>query len=194
MRKIDLLSIIVLTGMLSSSISVSDVFATASGEEVVHSIFEYDIEYQERARAVVAEKMYHWPEESYVRWRPIRIEPREVLREEIVSDNAMPASLQLTLFHDMIVSAQRTRYMYIEATGDAIWEGVIPSFENSRVEITIVDTTDKFANTEERIAFVIRIWAPPRHFYILPADDLDIYVAMEGRVSDDKNIEWAPNY
>jgi hypothetical protein len=194
MRKIDLLSIIVLTGMLSSSISVSDVFATASGEEVVHSIFEYDVEYQERARAVVAEMMYHWPEESYVRWRPVRIEPREVLQEEIVSDNAMPASLQLTLFHDMIVSAQRTRYMYIEATGDAIWEGVIPGFENSRVEITIVDTTDKFANTEERIAFVIRIWAPPRHFYILPTDDLDIYVAMEGRVSDDKNVEWAPNY
>ena len=180
--------------MLSSSIGVADVSGSASDEEIVHSIFEYDIEYQERARAVVEEKMYHWPEESYVRWRPVRIEPSEVLQEELVSDNAMPASLQLTLFHDLIVSAQRTGYTYIEATGDAIWEGVIPGFELSRVEITIVDTTDKLMNTEERIAFVIRIWYPPRHFYILPTDDLDVYVAMEGRVSDDKNVEWAPNY
>ena len=194
MRKIDLLCIIVLTGMLSSSISESDVLATTSAIEVVHSIFEYDFEYQERARAVVEEMMSHWPEEAYVRWRPVRIEPREVLREEITSDGAMPASLQLTVFPDLIVSAQRTRYTYIEATGDAIWEGVIPGFELSRVRITIVDTTDKLANTTDRIAFVIKIWDPPRHFYILPTDDLDVYVAMEGRVSDDKNVEWAPNY
>jgi len=102
--------------------------------------------------------------------------------------------LQLEIFPDMIVNAQRKRYTYIEATGDAIWEGVIPGFELSRVEITIVDTTDKLANTEERIAFVIRVWDPPRHLYISPTDDLDVYVAIEGRVSDDTNVEWAPNY
>ncbi len=193
MRKINLLCIIVLTGMLSSSKGVSDVFASASAEEIVHSIFEYDFEYQERARAGAAEMMKHMSEESYVRWRPVRVEPNEVLREKIDSDDALPESLQLTLFPDMIVSAQRTRYSYIETTGDAIWEGVIPGFENSRVEITIVDSTDKLANKPERITFVIRIWDPPRHSYILPVDDQDVYVAIEGRVSDNMNSDWAPN-
>ena len=93
----------------------------------------------------------------------------------------------------MIVSAQKTDYFYDETTGGAIWGGVIPGFELSRVEISIVDMTDKLASTPERIAFVIKIWDPPRHFYILPTDDLDVYVAMEGRVSNDENIEWAPN-
>lgn len=193
MPRIDLLFIFVLTGMLLSSMSVSDVIAQAPGEEVVHSIFEYDIEYQERARAVVAEMMYHWPEESYVRWRPVRVEPSAVLEEDIASDYAMPALLQLTVFPDIIVSAQRTRYSYFEASGNAIWEGVIPGFALSRVEITIVDSTDKLANTEDRIAFVIRISDPPRHFYIHPTDDLDVYVAIEGRVADDTKVEWAPN-
>lgn len=180
--------------MLSSSISVSDVFGPTPGEEIIHSIYEYDFEYQERARAVAAAKMYHWGEDSYVRWRPIRIEPREVLQDEISSDNAMPISLQLTVFPDLIVNAQRERYTYIKATGDAIWNGVIPGFELSGVEITIVDMTDKLANTEERISFVIRIWDPPRHWYIYPADDLNTYVAIEGRVSDGKVIELPPNY
>ena len=172
---------------------MSDVVGPALGEEIVHSIFDYDIEYQERARSVVAEMMYHWREDSYVRWRPVRIVPREVLQEEFLSDDAMPESLRLTIFPDMIVSAERTRYNYIEATGGAIWEGVIPGSEFSRVRIGIVDMTDKLTKSEERIAFVINIWDPPRNFSILPTDDLDVYVAVEGRVSDDTNIEWAPN-
>ena len=194
MPKFCLLCIVALTGALSSSISVSDAIAQAPDEEVVHSVFEFDNEYQERARAVVAEMMSHWPEESYVRWRPVRIEPSEVLQDEISSENAMPASLQLTVFPDLIVSAQRTSYTYSEASRGAIWEGVIPGFELSRVEVSIVDSTDKLANTPERIAFAIKIWDPPRRFHILPTDDLDVYVAIEGRVSDNTDIEWAPHH
>jgi hypothetical protein len=193
MRKTVLLCIFVLTSVLSSSISVSDVVAKASGDEIIHSIFDYDVAYQERARAAVEEMMYHWPQNSYVRWRPVRIVPSEVLQEEMSSHNAMPAMLQLTVFHDIILSARKTRYTYFEETGDSIWEGVVPGIDLSRVEITIVDTTDKLLNTEERIGFVIRIWRPPKHFYIFPTEDPDAYVAIEGRVAEDKNIEWAPN-
>lgn len=192
MRKIDLICVIVVTGLFASSIGPVDASGPVPAKEVVHSIFEFDFEYQERARSVVAEMMSHMGDDTYVRWRPIRIEPREILQAKIIGYSAMPESLQLTVFPDTIVSAQRTRYTFREATGNAIWEGVIPGFENSRVEITIVDMTDRFAKTDERIAFVIRIWDPPRQYAILPTDDLDIYVAVEVRVPDDTDTQWAP--
>lgn len=193
MRKTVLLCIFVLLGVLSSSISVSDVVVKVSGEEIIHSIFDYDVAYQERARAAVEEMMYHWPQDSYVRWRPVRIVPSEVLQGEMASDNAMPTSLQLTVFPDIVVKARKTSYSYFENVGGAIWEGVIPDVAHSKVEITIVDATDKLLSKEERVGFVIRIWNPPKHFYISPTDDPDVYVAIEGRVADDKNVRWAPN-
>jgi hypothetical protein len=178
--------------MHSASISVADAVANGSGDEIVHSIFDYDVEYQERARAAVEELMYHRPQDSYVRWRPVRVVPREVLRDEILSDNAMPEALKITAFHDFAVSARKVRYTYFEHLGSAIWEGVIPGIENSRVEITIVDATDKLMKTEERIGFVIKVWHPPKHFYISPTEDLDVYVAIEGHVANDRNIREEP--
>jgi len=192
-RKSDLLCIVALMGLLSYSISVSDVLAEDSGGEIVHSIYEYDIEYQERARVVAAEMMSHWPEESYVRWRPVRIDPKQVLQEKTISENALPEFIQLTVFPDLIVNAQYTSYFFDDASGGAIWRGVIPGFELSWVEIGIVDLTDKLASTEDRLSFVIRIGNPPRHYYVSPTDDLDVYVAIEGRVADDTRVEWAPN-
>ena len=193
MRKINLLCIIVLTGMLSSSIAMSEEIDPALGKEIVHSIFEFDIEYQERARSIVAEMMYHWHETAYVRWRPVRIVPRELLQEKLLSSDAMPESIRLTIFPDSIVNARKTDYFYDEATGGAIWTGVMPGSELSQVRISIVDMTDKFTKSEERIAFVIKVWNPPKHYAILPTDDLDVYVAIEGRAFNDTNVEWAPN-
>ncbi len=191
-RKSDVLCFVALTVLLSYSIGVSDVLADDSTGEIVRSIYEYDIEYQERARDVATEKMSHWPEESYVRWRPVRVEPKQVLQEKSISENALPEFIQLTVFPDLIVNAQNTGYFFDDANGGAIWSGVIPGFDLSNVEISIVDFTDKLAGTEDRLAFVIRIWIPPRHLYVFPTDDLDVYVAIEGRVADDTDPEWAP--
>lgn len=193
MQKTVQLCIFALTGVLWSSISVSDAVVKASGDEIIHSIFDYDVAYQERARAAVEEMMYHWSQDSYVRRRPVRIIPNEVLEDESSSDGAMPEMLQLTVFPDVILSARKTRYTYIDKTGDSIWEGVVQGNDLSRVEITIVDTTDKLLNGEERIGFVIRIWHPPKHFYVLGTEDPDVYVAIEGRAAADEKIRWAPN-
>lgn len=182
MRYVRLFCVIFLTGLLSCTESEPDSPATTPYQEIVHSISEYDVEYQNRARAVAEEMMSHWPEESYVRWRPVRIEPSEVLQDEILSDSAMPELLQLTLYPDTIVSAQKTRYKYMEETGGAIWEGVIPGFELSRVEIGIVTATGD-------TAFVIRIWDSPKHYYILATDYPDVYVALEGRVKPSASLD-----
>ena len=193
MRKNQLICLFALTVVLWSSISMSEVVVKASGDEIIHSIFDYDVAYQERARAAVEKKMYHWPQHSYVRWRPVRVIPDEVLQDEIASDNALPEMLQLTVFPDVILEVRKTRYTYFEETGDSIWEGVVPGIKHSRVEIAIVDMTDRLLSGEERIGFVIKIWQPPKHFYVLGTDDLDVYVAIEGRADDDKKISWAPN-
>ncbi len=85
MRYVGLFCAIFLTGLISCTESEPNSPTTTPYQEIVHSISEYDVEYQNRARAVAEEKMSHWPEESYVRWRPVRIEPSEVLQDEILS-------------------------------------------------------------------------------------------------------------
>ena len=74
----------VVTSLISCSENESPSLAIVPGPELIHSISEYQIEYQTRAESVANELMQHWPKESYVRWRPVRIKPGEVLNGDFL--------------------------------------------------------------------------------------------------------------
>lgn len=176
MKKIGPFCVLFLACIVSCGRSDPDSVATTPHQEIVHSISEYGIEYKDRARVVSEEMMSHWPAESYLRWRPVRIEPSEVLRDDILSASAMPQFLSLTPFPDVTLVAQRASYLPIESTGGAIWEGVIPTSETSNVRVNIVSATG-------HIAFAVEIWDPPKKYYIFATDSPDVYVAIEGQIN-----------
>lgn len=193
-RSTGVLCLIFLICVFASWTALADVTPTADYEEVIHSIYEYSPPYPERAQAIVSEIMKQWGEDAYLRWRPVRIEPRELLNGDISSAHAVPTALQFSVFPDTIIQAQESRYTYFEETRGAIWRGTIPGIEFSYVEINIVvDTTKKLKGEEESIGFSIRIWDQSRHFYIFPTEDLDVYVAIEGRKINDRHMKWHPN-
>ena len=159
---------------------------TDLGPELIHAIAEYDIEYQTRAKTIAQDQMQHWPDESYVRWRPVRIEPSVVLNHDFLKAGAMPASLSLSPFPDTRIYARQTKYTAFEHINQALWEGTIPNSDHGTVRVTIV-------GMDEGTAFVINVWNPPNTYHIAASDSLDVYVAIEGHVSDNTNIKWAPN-
>ena len=166
----------VVTSLISCSENESPSLAIVPGPELIHSISEYQIEYQTRAESVANELMQHWPKESYVRWRPVRIKPREVLNGDFLKSGAMPTLLRLSPFPDIELDARQTRYTAFEHINQALWEGAIVDSDDSSVRITIV-------GWEEEPAFVIDVWNSPNKYHIFATDSLDVYVAVEVRVN-----------
>jgi len=142
------------------------------GPELIHAIAEYDVEYQVRANSVAQDLMQHWPEESYIRWRPVRIEPRSFLSRSHMDDGAMPNTISITPFPDVTIVADVSDYMIIDANDDAIWKGQIRGADGGYVEVTIVGEVDN-------PSFSIRISSTRHSFNIFSTDVPEVYVAME---------------
>ena len=142
------------------------------GPELVHSISEYGVDYQSRAEAIAMDQMQHWPDESFVRWRTVRVHPDEILKHDFLKPGAMPTSLTLSPFEDTIFHVRQTRYVTFDHINQSLWEGEILGSEHSRVEIAII-------GLDEGPAFVIKIGNPPNNYSISPTDSLDVYIAME---------------
>ena len=166
----------VITSLISCSEIESPSLAIVPGPELIHSISEYEIEYQTRAESVANELMQHWPKESYVRWRPVRIEPGEVLKGDFLKSGAMPTSLRLSPFPDIELFVHQTGYAAFEHINQALWDGAVLDSDDSSVRITIVGVV-------EGIGFVIDVWNSPNKYHIFATDSLDVYVAVEVRVN-----------
>jgi len=177
------LLLLCLCAILASSPSIAAELTNsnyAAAQEIVHDISESDSSYQNRARAIVEAKMSHYPEESYIRWRPVRIDTSEVLRKHYLEPDAMPISLWLSPFPNVNLFVQQStytplRYSEFEYANGAIWEGYIDGDEHTSVRITVV-------GSEHGPGFVIVISDPPRKYSLLPTDDRDVYVAIELRI------------
>ncbi len=177
-----LCSCVFFTGLpsLVSELTNSDY---AAAQQVIHDISKFDSSFQDRARAIVEEKMSRYPEETYLRWRPVQIDPDDVLREHYLEPDAMPASLWLSPFSDVNLFAKRReytplRYSKFDYANSAIWEGHIDGDENTSVRITVV-------GSEDGPGFVIEISDPPRKYSVRPTDERDVYVAIEQRMHTD---------
>lgn len=162
----------VLTMLISCAERSSPPETVDAGPELVHSISEFNVEYQSRAETVAKDLMQHWPAESYIRWRPVRIQPSEVLNHDFLKPGAMLTSFSLSPFKDTKIHVRQTSYTIFKHINQAIWEGKTLNSDNSTVEITIV-------GMDEGPAFVIKIGSPPNNYSIFATDSLDVYIAVE---------------
>ena len=186
-RKLTLLCFCAILASLPSTAAELANSNYAAAQEIVHDISEFDSSYQNRARAIVESMMSHYPEDSYIRWRPVRIDTSEVLRKHYLEPDAMPISLWLSPFPDVSLFVQQSkytplRYSKFEYANGAIWEGYIDGNEHTRVRITVV-------GSEHGPSFVIVVSDPPRKYSLLPTDDRDVYVAIELRLHPDMTID-----
>jgi hypothetical protein len=161
--------------LLIACSEVSPPLAIPLGPELVHSIKEYDIEYQSRAEAVTNELMQHWPKESYVRWRPVRIDPSEFLNGDSLVFGAMPTSLRLSPFPDVELNVHLTKFNAVDHMDAAAWTGEVVNSRSSYVRISLI-------GMRVGPAFLIKIWNPPNKYQLFATDSLDVYVAVEIRV------------
>lgn len=141
--------------------------------ELVRSIYDFDLAYSSKAVKAAEDLMQHHVREGYVRFEPIYVDPFSHLRGSYLEDGSMPTSISITPFQDISIVADQLDYQIMGHIQAAIWIGKIRGTENGQVEISIV-------GGETTPGFVIRFRNYPRLVSIYPTETDDVYIAVEG--------------
>lgn len=115
---------------LSPSLDPMHASETAGDEngrpkELVSSIYDYGLEYRQKATSAAENLIQHYPRESYNRWSPTRVDPFSILNGSYLEESAMPKTISVTPFPDISFVADQTDYLILEESYSAIWRGKI---------------------------------------------------------------------
>jgi len=145
--------------------------------EFAQSIYNFDLDYQQRAQAAAEAYVAPWGTDAVLRWRPLYVDPKSILLTSHLQPGAMPERLVISPFDDLIFEAVRTEYLIFEKIESAQWHGKLVGAHSGRVSLGIV-------GGETNPGFVLKIIVGPDEqpmvYSIIPTMESDVYVAVEG--------------
>lgn len=141
------------------------------------SIYNFDLDYRQRAQLAAEAYLAPWGADAVSRWRPLHVDPKSILLTSYMKPDAMPERIVISPFDDLIFEAVRTEYEVFEAIESAQWQGKLVGSHSGNVTIAIV-------SGEPNPDFVLKIIVgPDEHpmvYSIVPTFESDVYVAIEG--------------
>ena len=145
---------------------------SSSPKELIGSIYDEELGYTQKAVEAAEDTISHFDTSSYLRWRPVRIDPKAYLNGSYLNDGSMPERIRISPFPDVSLIAVKSKYTIMQDIQSALWEGSIVGSDNGRVEITIV-------GGDSNPAFSVRIVQYPQVIQIFQTDISDVYLALE---------------
>jgi hypothetical protein len=141
------------------------------------SIYNFDLDYQQKAQLAAEAYLAPWGADAVLRWRPLHVDPNAILLAGYMQPNAMPEKLTFSPFEDMVFEAVRTDYQIHGHIESANWKGRLIGAHIGRVELAIV-------GGESNPSFVLKILSGSDDqlmvYSIVPTFESDVYVAIEG--------------
>jgi len=141
------------------------------------SIYNFDLDYQQRAQLAAEAYVTPMGSDAVLRWRPLYVDPKSILQTSYLQPDAMPERLVISPFDDLIFEAVRTEYEVFGAIESAQWQGKLVGSYSGNVTIGIV-------SGEPNPEFVLKIIVgPDEHpmiYSIIPTFESDVYLAIEG--------------
>ncbi len=141
--------------------------------EIIGSIYDYDIGYQERAVKAAEDFVALLSPESVLRWRAVRLKESVFVTDNYLAPNAVKKTFRISPFPSTEYAVTESRYMIRDETDTVSWKGSILGSETGRVELTIVGGVDK-------PGFFIRIIDGHQVISIFQTETPDVYVTLEG--------------
>jgi len=142
-------------------------------QEIVRSIYDYDLDYREAAQQAADSHIALFSSDSVTRYRPVRLEPSNFLTGSYLDEGSVATSFSISPFPDTTFTVVATKYTIREYTESASWEGAIVGSDDGRVLIKIIGGVDD-------PGFIIKITNGPQVISIVPTLTTDAYIALEG--------------
>ena len=156
--------------------SGDEVVATVADRELVGSIYDYDLDYQQTAQTAADDYVSNIPAELIVRSRPVRVDMKVLIEGDINDLDAIADRLVVKPFQDTAFEVVRTNYAVYDDIDQAIWEGVLVGANVGRAEISIVDEA---ASRSLIMRIFVDDYDPPTIYSVSPTLDPTVYVAIE---------------